>query len=339
MSEQSPKKRENSQPSSLSGVACSITTGKPLKRAQRTSSANFLPVWGGGREVSSEQQGKASEGGGEGWASVRARVTVWSAWGHGQLRRCAYCLTFLADKGILVEVEKHMRHATAAQLQRRRDGTGERREFIRMRSGCRGFRADAEPHLAPPLIVFAVRPQIAQPGEKLTNPAQPNAASAVAAVAGARRRHCRHLPGRLGRERVAGCVSRALLRRVTCDTISTAAVAETFILCTRVGAAATSAIAGAAATSAAASDEVLRTSPASEIMPPPSQLPSKDSSGSLPQPPPPSVLRHEERSRLLRNAGSAVPVSVRRRVGSCSWRKPSCNISSAAAAPGLYRLA
>eukprot|EP00964_Phaeocystis_antarctica_P068699 scaffold41637_cov59-Phaeocystis_antarctica.AAC.1 len=58
MSEQSPKKRENSQPSSLSGVACIITTGKPLKRAQRTSSANFLPVWGGGREVSSEQQGK-----------------------------------------------------------------------------------------------------------------------------------------------------------------------------------------------------------------------------------------------------------------------------------------
>ena len=39
-----PKKRENSQPSSLSGVACSITTGKPLARAQRTSSANFLPV-------------------------------------------------------------------------------------------------------------------------------------------------------------------------------------------------------------------------------------------------------------------------------------------------------
>lgn len=70
MSEQSPKKRENSQPSSLSGVACSITTGKPLERAQRTSSANFLPVSGGGREVSSEQQGKESEGGGEGWASV-----------------------------------------------------------------------------------------------------------------------------------------------------------------------------------------------------------------------------------------------------------------------------
>ena len=40
----SPKKRENSQPSSLSGVACSITTGKPLERAQRTSSASFLPV-------------------------------------------------------------------------------------------------------------------------------------------------------------------------------------------------------------------------------------------------------------------------------------------------------
>jgi hypothetical protein len=45
----SPKKRENSQPSSLSGVACSITTGKPLARAQRTSSANFLPVSGGGQ--------------------------------------------------------------------------------------------------------------------------------------------------------------------------------------------------------------------------------------------------------------------------------------------------
>eukprot|EP00964_Phaeocystis_antarctica_P031095 scaffold17596_cov82-Phaeocystis_antarctica.AAC.2 len=341
MSEQSPKKRENSQPSSLSGVACSITTGKPLKRAQRTSSASFLPVWGGGREVSSEQQGKESEGGGEGWASVRARVTMWSAWGHGQLRRCVYCLTFLADKGILVEVEEHMRHATAARLQRRRDGTGERREFIRMRSGCREFRADAEPHLAPPLIV-ADRPQIAQPGEELTNPAQPNATSAVPAVAGARRRHCRHLPGRLGRERVAGCASRALLRRATCDTISTAAVADTFILCTGVGAAAAdagAAIAGAAATSAAASDEVLRTSPASETMPSPSQLPSRDSSGTLPPPPPPSVLRHEERSRLLRNVGSAVPVSVRRRVGSCSWRKPSCNISSAAAAPGLYRLA
>ena len=185
MSEQSPKKRENSQPSSLSGVACSITTGKPLERAQRTSSANFLPVSGGGREVSSEQQGKESEGGGEGWASVRARVTMWSAWGHSQL----YCLTFLADKGIIVEVEKHMGRATAARLQRRRNGTGER-------SGCRGFRADAEPHLAPPLIGVAVRPQIAQPGEELTNPAQPNATSAVAAVAGARRRHCRHLPGR-----------------------------------------------------------------------------------------------------------------------------------------------
>ena len=55
-----------------------------------------------------------------------------TAWGQGQLRGRLHCLTFLADKGILVEVEKHMGRATAARLQRRRDGTGERSE-------CRGF--------------------------------------------------------------------------------------------------------------------------------------------------------------------------------------------------------
>ena len=75
-------------------------------------------------------------GGGAGECEGKGEDEVISAWEQGQLRGRLLCLTFLADKGILVEVEKHMRRAAAGRLQRRRDGKGERRGFIRARSGC-----------------------------------------------------------------------------------------------------------------------------------------------------------------------------------------------------------
>ena len=51
--------------------------------------------------------------GGAGECEGKGEDEVTSAWEQGQLRGRLLCLTFLADKGILVEVEKHMCRAAA----------------------------------------------------------------------------------------------------------------------------------------------------------------------------------------------------------------------------------